>query len=340
MITFAYAPARSNEQVTRPETRASILDLENLAVSPHGECGGGSQRSGMLATMTVRPAPSTIEYPVVPSSTARLTGRALGIDIGGTGIKAAVVDVASGRLVTDRIRELTPRPATPNAVLDVVADVVRQLETTGKLAPDLPGGAGFPSVIRAGRAMTATHGVSSWIGASVQEMLEQRLGRPMLVLNDADAAGVAEIAYGAGKGQPGVVLLLDLGTGIGSALFVNGQLVPNMQLGHVEFHRREAETRLSPAARTRRKIGWRKWGREFNELLAQYETYLWPDLIILGGGLAKEFPKYQRFLKTKAPLVAAALGTTAGIIGAARVAGNVALTSGTTSRARRPHQQG
>ena len=294
----------------------------------------------MLATMSEPPTRSTIEYSVVPSPTARLTGRALGIDIGGTGIKAAVVDIATGQLVTDRIRELTPHPATPKAVLDVVADVVRQLEATGELTPDMPGGAGFPSVIRAGRAMTATHGDSSWIGASVQEMLERGLQRPMVVVNDADAAGVAEIAYGAGKGQPGVVLLLDLGTGIGSALFVNGQLVPNMQLGHVEFHCRDAETRLSPAARTRRKIGWKKWGGEFNELLAQYETYLWPDLIILGGGMAKEFPKYQQFLKTKAPLVAAALGTSAGIIGAARVAGDPALPAPTTLRLGRPHQQG
>ena len=290
--------------------------------------------------MTEHSTASGTQRALVPSPGARLTGRALGIDIGGTGIKAAVVDTATGQLVTDRIRELTPHPATPKAVLDVVADVVRQLEATGELTPDMPGGAGFPSVIRAGRAMTATHGDRSWIGVSVQQMLERRLGRPILVLNDADAAGVAEIAYGAGKGRDGVVLLLDLGTGIGSALFVNGQLVPNVQLGHVEFHCRDAETRLSPVARTRRKIGWKTWGGEFSGLLARYEAYLWPDLIILGGGMAKEFPKYQQFLKTKAPLVAAALGTTAGIIGAARVAGNGALTaSGTARRVRRPRQR-
>jgi polyphosphate glucokinase len=120
------------------------------------------------------------------------------------------------------------------------------------------------------------------------------------------------------------------GTGIGSTLFVNGQLVPNMQLGHVEFHSRDAETRLSSAARTRRKIGWKKWGGEFNELLAQYEEYLWPDLIILGGGMAKEFSKYEKFLKTKAPLVAAAMGNTAGIVGAARVGENAARASRAT----------
>jgi polyphosphate glucokinase len=265
-----------------------------------------------------KPVP-TAEYAAIPSPTARLRGRAIGLDIGGTGIKAAVVDLATGRLVTDRIRELTPRPAGPKAVLDVVASVVRSLETTGALAPDMPGGAGFPSVIRAGRAMTAVHGVSSWIDVDVRGMLSERLGRPIVVINDADAAGVAEIAYGAGKGQHGVVLLLDLGTGIGSALFTDGQLVPNVQLGHVEFRGREAEERLSPAARKQRRIGLRQWAGEFNELLARYEAYVSPDLIIIGGGMAKEFPKFGQLLKANARLVPAALGSNAGIVGAARV---------------------
>jgi polyphosphate glucokinase len=289
----------------------------------------------MLAAVGKPRVDSGGEYPVVPSPTLGLSGRVLGIDIGGTGIKAAVVDVASGQLVSDRIRELTPRPATPEAVMDVVVAVVRRLEATGELTAGLPGGAGFPSVIRGGQAMTATHGDRSWIGAPIQQMLEQRLGRSMLVINDADAAGVAEMAHGAGKGQPGVVLLLDLGTGIGSALFVNGQLVPNLQLGHVEFHGQDAETRLSPAARTRRKMGWKRWGREFNELLARYEEYLWPDYIILGGGMAKEFTKFSAFLRTNAPLVPAAMGSAAGIAGAARVAGNACRASGGTSRLER-----
>ena len=281
----------------------------------------------MLAPMSEQSTASVNEYASVPSAAAALSGRALGIDIGGTGIKAAVVDVESGQLVTDRIRESTPRPATPEAVLGVVVDVVRRLEVTGMLTEGMPGGAGFPSVIRAGEAMTATNLDPSWIGAPVQQLLGQRLGRPMVVLNDADAAGVAEIAYGAGQGQAGVVLQLDLGTGIGSALFINGQLVPNLQLGHVEFHGWDAETRLSSAARSRRKIGWRKWGAEFNELLASYETYLWPDLIILGGGLARKFSKFDKYLKTKAPLVPAAMGNSAGIVGAARVGANAARAS-------------
>ena len=187
----------------------------------------------MLATMSDGRATSANEYPIVPSPAERLTGRALGIDIGGTSVKAAVVDLASGQLVTERIRARTPSPATHEAILDVVVDVVRRLEATGLLTAGMPGGAGFPSVIRAGRALTATKLHRSWIGAPVQEMLEQRLGSPMVVLNDADAAGVGEMALGAGQGQSGMVLLLALGTGIGSALFVDGQLVPNLQLGHV-----------------------------------------------------------------------------------------------------------
>jgi polyphosphate glucokinase len=285
--------------------------------------------------MSQKPLSSSGEYPTVPQPTTRLTGRALGIDIGGTGIKAAIVDLATGRLVTDRVREPTPRPATSTAIMDVVAKVVHALEVTGELTPDTPGGAGFPSVIRAGRAMTAVHGDSSWIGADVQQMLSERLDRPIALLNDADSAGVAELAHGAGKGQGGVVLLLDLGTGIGSALFTNGQLVPNSQLGHVEFRGRDAETRLSPAARKRRRIGWRQWAAEFNQLLAQYEEYVWPDLIIVGGGTTKDFPRFERFVKTRAPLVVATLGTNAGIVGAARVGGNIAQDPvGTAARHR------
>jgi len=139
---------------------------------------------------------------------------------------------------------------------------------------------------------------------------------------------VAELAYGAGRNERGVVLLLAIGTGIGTSLFIDGHLVPNLQLGHVEFHRRDAETRLSSAARTRRKLGLKKWAREFNELLAQYETYLWPDLIILGGGIAKKFPTLRPMLRTRAPLVAAAFGNSAGVVGAARVGMYAALASG------------
>lgn len=229
------------------------------------------------------------------------------------------MDLASGELVTARTRELTPQPNTPDAVMDVVASVFRALAETGAVTPDLPAGAGFPSVIRAGRAMTAVHGNASWVDVDVANLLGERLGRPFVVLNDADAAAVAELAYGAGKGETGTVLLLDLGTGIGTSLFAGGRLVPNIQLGHLELDGRDAEARLSPVARKRRGIGLRQWATEFSVLLARYEAYLSPDLIIFGGGMAKDYPKLAAHLRSRARLVPAALGTNAGIVGAARV---------------------
>ena len=273
----------------------------------------------MLATMSEQEPTKTLEYATIPAFTAGLTGHALGIDIGGTGIKAAIVDLETGQLVSERVRLPTPQPLAPEAVLGVVGNVVHQLEVSGALTSHMSVGAGFPSAIRFGHALTAPHGEQAWVGLSVEQLLGTQLGRPVAVVNDADAAGVAEMAYGAGRGQSGVVLLLDLGTGIGSALFMNGELVPNMQLGHVEFHGQDAESRVSPAARKRRNLGWKKWGREFDELLAAYEDYLWPNLIILGGGLAKDFSSYSAFLTTKAQLVPAGLGNLAGIVGAARI---------------------
>lgn len=267
-------------------------------------------------------APSSPGDPVIPSPTAHLSGLALGIDIGGTGIKVAVVDLASGELVTERLRDKTPDPSTPEAVVEVVADLCRRLEATGKLTPDLPGGAGFPAVIKQGRPMTASNVDPSWIGAPAQELLSKRLDRPVEVLNDADAAGVAEVAHGAGKGQPGVVLLLTIGTGIGSALFVDGMLVPNLELGHLEFHGQDAERRVSGLARERRKLGWKRWGREFEAYLADLERWFWPDLIILGGGVSKSLDKYRKYLSTRAPLVPAAMLNTAGIVGAAMAGAN------------------
>ncbi|HYL39753.1 MAG TPA: ROK family protein, partial [Candidatus Binatus sp.] len=211
------------------------------------------------------PAP-TPEYIAIPAADAILEGRAIGLDIGGTGIKAAVVDLATGELVTARVREMTPDPGTPAAVMDVVTSVVASLAATGASTPDMPAGAAFPSVIRAGRAMTAVHGVAAWIGVDVQQLLAERLGRPFAVLNDADALGVAEVAYGAGKGERGTILVLDLGTGIGTSLFSGGALVPNIQLGHLEIRGRDAEARLSPVARKKRGIGLRQWAGEFSEL--------------------------------------------------------------------------
>lgn len=255
--------------------------------------------------------------------------RALGIDIGGTGIKGGVVDLTTGALISDRVREKTPQPATPDAVVEVAARVCERLTTGGWLTPEMRGGAGFPAVIKNGRSMTAANVDPAFIGAPVQRLLADRLGRPMVVINDADAAGLAEVAYGAGRGQAGVVMLLTIGTGIGSALLVDGRLVPNTELGHLQLHGRDAERLVSGAARERRGLGWKGWARQFNVYLGLIEAYFSPDLIILGGGVSKELPKYVNYLQTRAPLVAAAMLNTSGIVGAA-MAGQAGLLGAET----------
>ena len=246
--------------------------------------------------------------------------RALGIDIGGTGIKGAVVELESGALVSERVRERTPPSATPEAAVDVVVRVCERLVEGGWLTPDLPAGAGVPVVVKGGVSMTAANVDASWIGAPIEALLRERLGRPVVALNDADAAGLAEVAFGAGKGNTGVVLLLTIGTGIGSALIVDGRLVPNTELGHIQLHGRDAETLVSGAARERRRRGWKRWAREFNAYLALVESYFWPDLLILGGGVSKEIARYERYLRARAPIVPAAMLNTSGIVGAAMAA--------------------
>ena len=185
---------------------------------------------------------------------------------------------------------------------------------------DLPVGCGLPGVVKSGRLQTAANIDPGWVGWPAEERIGAAIGRRTWIVNDADAAGLAEVAYGAGKGQRGVVLLLTIGTGIGSGLFVDGVLMPNTELGHLEFHGKDAETRISGAARERRHTSWRTWGREFNDYLARVERYLWPDLIILGGGVSKEYAKFAQYLQTRARLATAAYLNTSGIIGAAYAA--------------------
>ena len=254
--------------------------------------------------------------PLIPSADARLEGLALGIDVGGTGVKAALVDLASGEFASERVRLKTPQPATPEAVADTIGQLLQQLEPQG-LTPDLPAGCGLPGVVKYGRLMTAANIDKGWLKVHAEELLAQRLGRPVLAVNDADAAGIAEVAHGAAAGHGGTVLLLTIGTGIGSALFIDRQLVPNTEFGHLEFRGVGAETRVSGVARERRKLSWKQWGKEFSEYLSKVELYLWPDLIILGGGVSKSLDKYEKFLETRAPVVAAKLLNRAGIAGAA-----------------------
>lgn len=235
----------------------------------------------------------------------------LGIDIGGTGIKGAPVDVTRGVLTADRYRLLTPHPAKPAAVAEVVAQVVSKLGGNGTV------GATFPAVIRGGVAESAANVDRSWIGEDVAKRLGEAAGRPFTVLNDADAAGLAEMRFGAGQGRPGVVIMVTLGTGIGSALFVDGRLVPNTELGHIEIRGREAEKRVSELVRETKRLSWTKFGRRLDEYLRYLEMLFSPDLFIIGGGASKKSDRFFSYLRVKAPVVPAQLLNEAGIVGAA-----------------------
>ncbi|MBK9181052.1 MAG: ROK family protein [Acidimicrobiales bacterium] len=238
----------------------------------------------------------------------------LGIDIGGTGIKGAPVDLDRGDLARARHRILTPHPATPDAVADVVSQVVDHFDSSG------PVGCTFPAPIRHGVPVMAANVDKAWIGTDARALFERRAGRTFVVLNDADAAGVAEMTYGAGKGRRGVVVMVTLGTGIGTALFVDGTLVPNTELGHLEVRGKDAETRASDRARTTKEMSWEKWGRNLNDYLVAIERLLWPELIILGGGVSKKSEKFIHLLEVDAEIEPAALQNEAGIIGAALAA--------------------
>jgi polyphosphate glucokinase len=256
--------------------------------------------------------------------------RAIGIDIGGTGVKVGVVDLELGELVSPRIRRPTPQPSTPEAVMGAVEVVVKELVDGGWATSDMPAGCGVPGVVKHGQLKTAANIDQGWINAPVQQMLADRLGRPVVVGNDADVAGMAELLFGAARGQSGTVILLTLGTGIGSALFIDGRLVPNTEFGHLQYHGKDAEKLLSATARERRGLSWKAWAKDFNQFLAQIELYFGPDLIILGGGGSKVYAKYMAYLTTQVPIVTARLLNSAGIVGAALL-GHAASADGTAS---------
>ena len=239
----------------------------------------------------------------------------LGIDIGGSGIKGAPVDIAKGVLLAERCRIPTPQPSVPDAVAAVVGEVARHFQWNG------PIGCTFPAVIKDGIAYSAANVDKSWIGTDGQRLIEQRTGCPVVLLNDGDAAGIAEMEFGAGRGQRGVVMMLTLGTGIGSALFVDGRLVPNTELGHMEMRGKDAEHRASDRARLAKKLTWKNWARLLDEYLGRLEVLFSPDLFIIGGGVSKKHEKFVPLLHTRAPIVIAQLLNEAGIVGAALVAG-------------------
>jgi len=248
----------------------------------------------------------------------------VGIDIGGTGIKGAPVDVGRGTLTADRQRIPTPQPATPAAVASVVAEVIAKFDTEGIV------GATFPAVIQGGRARTAANVDQAWIGEDVAARLGDACGRPFVVLNDADAAGLAEVRFGAGAGRAGVVMLITLGTGIGSALFIDGTLVPNTELGHLQFKKGEAEQYAADSVREHKEMSWKKWGKRVGAYLAHVEKLFTPDLFIIGGGVSKKSDRFFEYIKTTAEVVPAKLLNEAGIVGAVIAAAGTQVPSTVT----------
>lgn len=238
----------------------------------------------------------------------------LGIDIGGSGIKGAPVDVDSGAMLADRRRTPTPKDARPKDVAAVAAKLARHFDWHESI------GIGFPAVVRNGVTLSAANVHKDWIGLDAAGLFSRATGCPVSVVNDADAAGLAEVTFGAGKGQMGVVLLITIGTGLGSALFIDGRLVPNTELGHVEVKCEDAELRASDAARQRDDLTWKKWAKRFDNYLLTLEDLFSPDLIILGGGAIKKQERFLHLLTLKTPVVPAQLGNNAGIVGAALAA--------------------
>lgn len=236
----------------------------------------------------------------------------LGIDIGGSGIKGALVDLDAGDFLGERHRIKTPEKSTPSAVAEVMLELVRHFQYDG------PIGCGFPAVIRDGVACSAANIDQKWIGTNADQLFSESTGNPVYTLNDADAAGLAEMTYGVGREQQrGVVLMLTLGTGIGTALFLDGKLLPNTELGHVEIRGKDAERRASDAARKKKGLTFYQWSERLQEVLDTYEKLFSPDVIIVGGGVSKHADEFLPLLKTRAELKPAYLRNKAGTIGAA-----------------------
>jgi polyphosphate glucokinase len=240
-----------------------------------------------------------------------------GVDIGGSGIKGGVVDLGDGKLVGERIRIPTPDPSKPDAVADVVKHIVDEFGWTG------PVGVTLPSVIKRGVAYSAANIDKAWLQTDAAALFAERLGRErteLVVLNDADAAGIAEISYGWPDDRKGVVVLLTFGTGIGSALFLDGKLVPNTEFGHLEVDGHDAETRAAASVKEENDLSWAEWAPRVTRYIRSLEDLIWPDLIIAGGGVSKKADKWLPLLEVRTKVVAAELRNDAGIVGAARAA--------------------
>jgi len=260
--------------------------------------------------MTATDTPST-----EPDSAGGSYRRGFGVDVGGSGVKGGIVDLDTGNLVGDRYKLPTPQPATPEAVAKTIAAVVKEFGWTEPL------GVTYPGVVTNGVIRTAANVDSSWLGTKATEVIGSALnGQSVTVLNDADAAGLAEVKFGAGKDKGGVIVLLTFGTGIGSALIHNGVLLPNTEFGHLEVGGMEAEHRAASSVKEKHDWSYKRWAPEVTKVLVAIENAVWPDLFIAGGGISRKADKWLPLLECRTPVVAAALENTAGIVGAAAAA--------------------
>lgn len=238
----------------------------------------------------------------------------LGLDIGGSGCKAAIVDISKGEFLTERFRLETPQPSTPKAVAQTVKSIIEHFNWKGKV------GVGFPAIMKNGVAHSAANIHKEWYATNVEKILAEAINLPVKATNDADAAGIAALRFGAGKGQKGIVLFLTIGTGIGSALFLNGRLLPNSEFGHLFFKNIVVEKYVANSIRKTQELSYKEWGNRWNEYLKHLERVINPDLIILGGGGGKKFDRFAEFITVETKVIPATLKNNAGIIGAAMYA--------------------
>jgi polyphosphate glucokinase len=242
-----------------------------------------------------------------------MSKKAIGIDIGGTGIKGALVDTKSGVLLSERLRYETPKGGAPKDIAKTLKDLISQLPGSA----GLPVGICFPAVVQHGVTLSAANVSKEWIGLDADAMFEKELGREVHVINDADAAGIAEVKFGAARGHKGLVIVTTLGTGIGTALMFNGKLVPNAELGHLQIDGVDYESKAAFSAKERENLSWAEWAKRLQKYFSQLEALLTPDLFIVGGGVSKEHESYLPLLKLKTPIIPAENRNSAGILGAA-----------------------
>jgi polyphosphate glucokinase len=255
------------------------------------------------------------DSPPADPSTNGSSRRGFGVDVGGSGVKGGIVDLDTGALIGERFKLPTPQPATPDAVAKTVAAVVREFGWTGRL------GVTYPGVVTDGTVRTAANVDKGWIGTNARDVISAELdGQPVTVLNDADAAGLAEEKFGAGKDNTGVIILLTFGTGIGSALIHNGLLLPNTEFGHLEVDGHDAEKKAAASVKDNEGLSYPEWAKRVNRYLTVLENLIWPDLFIVGGGVSKKSEKWVPLLDIRTPIIVASLQNNAGIVGAAAAA--------------------